>query len=119
MVRGELVACPQFPTTLPTLDELIGMDAITEANVAEHLLQLTREPRDHVYTLHAELEGMKLAPVFEKLLEGWKAQGYDLLSVGGLADRLNPATFPLHSVVEEAVRGRSGKLAVQGLPFIL
>ncbi|APV52501.1 4-deoxy-4-formamido-L-arabinose-phosphoundecaprenol deformylase [Betaproteobacteria bacterium GR16-43] len=119
VVRGELVACPQFPTTLPTLDELIGVDGITEANVAEHLLERTREPRDHVYTLHAELEGMKLAPVFEKLLAGWKAQGYALVSLETLSRGVLPASLPLHTVVEEAVRGRSGTLAVQGPPFLL
>jgi peptidoglycan/xylan/chitin deacetylase (PgdA/CDA1 family) len=39
--NGEIVACPQLPTTLPTLDELIGMDDITADNVHLHLLQLT------------------------------------------------------------------------------
>ena len=74
--RAEIVACPQLPTTLPTLDELIGSDGVTAKNVAEHVLRLTREApaTGHVYTLHAELEGMALAPVFEQLLVGWKAQ---------------------------------------------
>ena len=65
-------------TSLPTLDELIGLEGVTEDNVAAHLLELTCEPAaiTHVYTLHAELEGMRLAPVFEQLLTGWKAQGW-------------------------------------------
>jgi len=33
VVEGREIACPQLPTTLPTLDELIGENAITEANV--------------------------------------------------------------------------------------
>jgi hypothetical protein len=32
--NAELIRCPQFPTTLPTLDELIGRDGIDETNVA-------------------------------------------------------------------------------------
>ena len=75
VIRGEIVACPQYPTTLPTLDEMIGLDGVTEANAAEALLERTKEPADHVFTLHAELEGMKLAPVLDRLLEGWKSQG--------------------------------------------
>ena len=35
IVNAEIVACPQLPTTLPTLDELIGVDEITVDNVAE------------------------------------------------------------------------------------
>src|SRR4029079_6719786 len=76
--RGELIRCPQFPTTLPTLDELIGTGSMTEESAAAHVLERTREPpaTGHVFTLHAELEGARLSNVFEQLLIGWKAQGY-------------------------------------------
>jgi len=118
VVRGELVACPQFPTTLPTLDELIGLDGVTEANVAEALLERTREPADHVFTLHAELEGMKLAPALEKLLAGWKSQGYSLVAMQELVAGTDPAAIPLHSVVDAPRKGRSGTLASQGPAFL-
>src|SRR4029077_17209528 len=74
--NAELIRCPQFPTTLPTLDELIGRDGIGETNVAAHLLERTKDGTggNHVFTLHAELEGMRFAPAFEQLLIGWKAQ---------------------------------------------
>jgi undecaprenyl phosphate-alpha-L-ara4FN deformylase len=39
--NGEIVACPQLPTTLPTLDELVGTDDLTPDNVHLHLLRLT------------------------------------------------------------------------------
>src|SRR6478752_2734456 len=78
--NAEPIRCPQFPTTLPTLDELIGTAEITEDNVAAHLLERTQvaAPAGHVFTLHAELEGMRLAPAFEQLIAGWKAQGWTL-----------------------------------------
>jgi peptidoglycan/xylan/chitin deacetylase (PgdA/CDA1 family) len=119
VVRAEIVACPQFPTTLPTLDELVGLAGVTEGNVAERLLELTKDvDRDHVFTLHAELEGMKLAPAFERLLEGWKAQGYELVAMRDLVAAHPASTLPLHSVVDAEVSGRSGTLAVQGAPFL-
>jgi undecaprenyl phosphate-alpha-L-ara4FN deformylase len=119
VVRAELVMCPQYPTTLPTLDELIGLDGVTEDNVAQRLLERTAsEPREHVYTLHAELEGMKLAPVFEKLLAGWKAQGYELCAMRDLAAGVSVEDLPLHSVVDAPVAGRSGTLASQGPLFL-
>jgi undecaprenyl phosphate-alpha-L-ara4FN deformylase len=109
-------ACAQLPTTLPTLDELIGIDGHTAQNVHEVLLAHTREtPTNHVYTLHAELEGMKLLPIFERLLQGWRAQGYELVSMRTLFDSLQTAHLPAMSVESGSVPGRSGMLAVQGV----
>jgi undecaprenyl phosphate-alpha-L-ara4FN deformylase len=116
--RAEIVACPQLPTTLPTLDELIGLDGVTGANVPEAVLERTREARDHVFTLHAELEGMKLAPAFERLLEGWKSQGYELVALRDLRASLDPASLPLHTVLDGEIPGRSGTLALQGPAFL-
>ncbi len=114
--NGESVQLPELPTTLPTLDELIGLDGVTPDNVAERLLALSERPPEqgHVYTLHAELEGARLAPAFERLLEGWGAQGYRLVSLGEYASGLDLARLPRHEVVLGSVAGRSGTLAVQG-----
>ena len=118
--HGELIRCPQLPTTLPTLDELIGRDGITEGNVAAHLLELTKEPAagGHVFTLHAELEGMRLAPAFEQLLIGWKAQGWTLTSMRTLLETLQPLALPRCEVGPGTVAGRSGTLLVQGAEFL-
>ncbi len=110
--QAEIVACPQLPTTLPTLDELINRDGITVENVADHLLQLTESGTDHVYTLHAELEGGKWMPVFEKLLQGWQAQGYELVSMQQYLQGLGD--LPRHEVLMREIEGRTGTLAVQG-----
>jgi undecaprenyl phosphate-alpha-L-ara4FN deformylase len=120
MWNAEIIDCPQLPTTLPTLDELIGADGITEASVAQHLLQLTADarPTGHVYTLHAELEGMKLAPVFEQLLEGWRDQGYELVSLAQYFADIDVAALPHHDVVLAEIPGRSGTLATQGARFL-
>ena len=118
VIRAEIVACPQFPTTLPTLDEMVGLEGVTEANVAERLLEKTADPRDHVFTLHAELEGMKLLPAFERLLEGWKAQGYNLVPLRTLVAEHPHAALPLHTVLDAPLPGRAGKLAIQGPAFL-
>jgi peptidoglycan/xylan/chitin deacetylase (PgdA/CDA1 family) len=118
--NAELIRCPQFPTTLPTLDELIGLDGITPDNVAGSLLKRTAEPpaSGHVFTLHAELEGMKLAPVMEQLLIGWKAQGYTLVPVRALYERAEPMSLPRCSVAPGTLPGRSGTLLLQGEEFL-
>ncbi|MGH8456029.1 MAG: polysaccharide deacetylase family protein [Stenotrophobium sp.] len=113
---GKRVNVPQLPSTLPTLDELIGVDGLTPDNVHEHMLKLTAVPpaQGHVYTLHAELEGMKWMPAFERMLSGWRAQGYELVSTGQMFDALDVARLPLHEVRMDSIPGRSGVLAVQG-----
>jgi len=113
--HAEIIACPQLPTTLPTLDELINRDGITVDNVVQHLLQITAQPpaTGHVYTLHAELEGGKLMPVFEQLLEGWLTQGYELVSMRQYLAELE-GMLPRHEVLSGELEGRSGTLALQG-----
>jgi peptidoglycan/xylan/chitin deacetylase (PgdA/CDA1 family) len=103
--HGKPIGCPQIPTTLPTLDELIGL----HEDPVRHLLSLTGNA-DHVFTAHAELEGGKLAPMFERLLAGWNAQGYALVPT---RDFLT-SPLPRCEVVYGEVPGRSGTLALQG-----
>ncbi|MEN6630221.1 MAG: 4-deoxy-4-formamido-L-arabinose-phosphoundecaprenol deformylase [Sulfuricella sp.] len=118
--NAEIVACPQLPTTLPTLDEVLGIGGITPENVAQHLLGLTENPpaTGHVYTLHAELEGMKLANAFDELLTGWKAQGYELVSLRQYNEGLELSSLPRHEVIMGEIPGRSGVLAFQGDEFL-
>jgi len=113
---GATIDCPQLPTTLPTLDELVGVDGASPEDAARQVLERSRAaPRaGHVYTLHAELEGGRLAPAFERLLEGWRALGYELVAMRALYERLERARLPRCRVIEGAVPGRSGTLALQG-----
>ncbi|MEO8103762.1 MAG: polysaccharide deacetylase family protein [Betaproteobacteria bacterium] len=128
VVNAEIIDCPQIPTTLPTLDELIGIDACSEANVHEPLLRLTASaPRisaaqspmaAHVFTLHAELEGMRLLAVFDRLLSGWKDQGYELVSTETVYRNLDRAHLPYHEAISGTIPGRSGHLLLQGKAFL-
>jgi len=65
----------QDPTTLPTLDELIGTDGLTADTACD---ELRREDAlhpmpDQVFTAQRKLEGGQLAPQFERLLRaGWR-----------------------------------------------
>jgi peptidoglycan/xylan/chitin deacetylase (PgdA/CDA1 family) len=115
-VDGKVLSCIQMPTTLPTLDELLGRTingvVITTANIAAFLLGLTGDGRDHVYTLHAELEGQKLAPIFDQLLAGWKAQGYRLGSMADYNRQLDRSRLPVRAMQWGSLPGRSGELIV-------
>ena len=111
-VDGRPLAHVQLPTTLPTMDELIGTGSVTEASVAAALLALTESGRDQVFTLHAELEGGLLAGAFDTLIAGWKSQGHELGTLGTLARGLDRRALPVVPLTWGQVPGRSGSLVV-------
>ncbi|HEV2440897.1 MAG TPA: polysaccharide deacetylase family protein [Steroidobacteraceae bacterium] len=114
VVDGKEVPVPQLPTTLPTLDELIGREDLGGVDPVEHLLALTEGGADQVFTLHAELEGGAYLQGFERLLRGWLARGFTLTDLGSYAQALDGSRLPRCPIVSGTVEGRSGSLAVQG-----
>jgi peptidoglycan/xylan/chitin deacetylase (PgdA/CDA1 family) len=115
VVDGSEVAVPQLPTTLPTLDELIGRPDLEGVDPVDHLLALTEaEPgRDHVFTLHAELEGGAYLESFERLLRTWRTRGLHLTDLATYAGKLDNNKLPRCKIVAGTVPGRSGVLASQ------
>lgn len=115
-INGKTLSCIQLPTTLPTLDEMLGRTIngkeVSLSNIADTILQLTTMQRDHVFTLHAELEGQKLAPIFEQLLTGWKKQGYRLTSMEEHYQHVKDLALPAYPMQWGQLPGRSGELVV-------
>ena len=107
--------CPQLPTTLPTLDELIGRDGLAPDGAAQEVLRLSQQPlpHGHVFTLHAELEGMALRPTFRMMLERWRDLGFAFAALGDVHRSLDVQALPRHAIALAAVPGRSGLLATQ------
>jgi len=116
VVEGRAVGIPQLPTTLPTLDELIGRPDLAATDPISHLLALTGDllEGDHVYTLHAELEGNTYVGAFERLLRAWRKRGLQLTDLASCAASLDPARLPRCELIAGRVEGRSGQLAYQG-----
>jgi peptidoglycan/xylan/chitin deacetylase (PgdA/CDA1 family) len=114
---GTPLGPPQLPGTLPTFDELIGLNGVTGKTAHLPLLEATQRNRREaqVFTLHAELEGMKLAGAFEQLIAGWKSQDYELVSCLDLFRSL-PQPLPAHTIAYGKIEGRSGPLCLQGAP---
>jgi len=115
-VNGKIIHCPQLPSTLPTLDELLGIGDITAHNVADHVLRITAPLPSFppVYTLHAEMEGMQLLPILDQLLAGWRTQGYSLGTSRNIFENLDLKKLPAHHITRGTVPGRSGTLMLQG-----
>ena len=115
MVNGVVYSVPQLPTTLPTLDELLGRDDVPQSALAAHLQALVEKSgTDQVFTLHAELEGCAYLDLFLELIDRWRASGFLLEDLAGHHAALRESTLPVHELAMGQVEGRSGWLAVQG-----
>ena len=117
VVRGEVVACPQLPTTLPTLDELLA-GGNSPDDAVQRLLDASRNPSPtgHVYALRAEVEGTVFAPAFTVLLAGWNALGYSVVSLHDYAAGLDLARLPRREVRLPAGSGKEA--AAEGEEFL-
>ena len=120
ILKGEIVACPQLPTTLPTLDELLVSERLGSEAIAGRLLELSRDPPSagHVYTARAEVEGTRFEPVLRALLAGWRALGYELVALRDYAAALDVASLPRSVVDTMVLPGSSGPASVQGREFL-
>lgn len=107
---------PQIPTTLPTLDELLGRAEYPEERLTDHYYSLLRKDRPNVLTIHAELEGMIKLEWFGNFLTHLREQAIHPISLAALATQLHKqdATLPVCELRQGEVDGRAGFLATQG-----
>jgi peptidoglycan/xylan/chitin deacetylase (PgdA/CDA1 family) len=120
VVNAELIACPQVPTTLPGLMQLLARDGMDAQRAADELLAAARAsnaPAGHVYTLHADFEGRKLLPLFEQVLSAWRAAGIALIALGDYL-QAHGGELPRHSVHAGPADGILGRVALQGPEFL-
>jgi undecaprenyl phosphate-alpha-L-ara4FN deformylase len=109
--------CPQLPTTLPTFDEILGLDGVDESSIADAVFRLSAAAADplgetlQVFTLHAELEGMRLLDAFESLLLKWRESGASIMRMAKIHELAMRCPLPARAVVLGEVAGRSGLLA--------
>jgi len=111
-------SCPQLPTTLPTFDEILGLDGVDESSIADAVFRLSAAAADvapdetlQVFTLHAELEGMLLLDAFESLLLKWRESGASIMRMAKIHELAMRRPLPARAVGLGEVAGRSGLLA--------
>lgn len=111
VVDGHELPQPQVPVTLPTYDEVIGRDGVSNDHYNEYLLGLLRPDNLNVLTVHAEVEGIVCLQMFEQFVKTALAQGHRFLPLGALLDE------SLHvgaaRIASGEIRGREGWVACQ------
>jgi undecaprenyl phosphate-alpha-L-ara4FN deformylase len=109
-VEGRLLT-PQIPATLPTYDELIGRNGVTDANYNERMLALIRPGQLNVLTVHAEVEGIVAAPMFDAFLNAGRARDLEFVPLGEL---LGPQdALPTDTIAQAPIEGRAGWIGWQ------
>jgi undecaprenyl phosphate-alpha-L-ara4FN deformylase len=106
----------QIPTTLPTLDELLGRPEFPLNKLTAHYLSLLHPTNPNILTLHAELEGMKYLHWFRELLLALQPKvQFKTMEQIATEYMLNLGEVPTSELIQAEVDGRSGLLAMQKL----
>ena len=114
IVRGRALRTLQIPTTLPTLDELLGLDGRSARQASDEVLGLLKEGELNVYALHTEVEGGALSQVFETFLEGLEARGVQARTHADWLPDLLAAHPPAKPMVRREIAGRPGWASFEG-----
>jgi undecaprenyl phosphate-alpha-L-ara4FN deformylase len=107
IVKGRTLATLQVPTTLPTLDELLGLDGLTADQVNAKVWSLVREDALNVYALHTEVEGGALAGTFEAFLQGLRDREVRTRTHADWVPELRAAA-PARELTRRDIPGRAG-----------
>jgi len=107
-VQGRL---PELPTTLPTVDELLGEGLGEERLFEVYCDAIGKRPLD-VLTVHAEVEGGPYADFFSRLLDRL-ADRVRFRRVGDVARELTADELPVCDVIQDTRPGRAGTVSCQ------
>jgi undecaprenyl phosphate-alpha-L-ara4FN deformylase len=102
---------PQIPVTLPTYDELIGRNGLTDDNYNEKLLSLLEPGALNVLTIHAEVEGIARSSLFSEFLDLAAKKQVRFVPLGKLLPPLEQ--IPHGAVATGPVAGREGNVCRQ------
>jgi undecaprenyl phosphate-alpha-L-ara4FN deformylase len=111
LVEGRKIFQPQIPVTLPTYDEVIGHNGLTDSNYNDYLLSLIRPKKLNVLTIHAEVEGISNLARFHSFVKMAKTKGVSFVPLGIiLRDAIK---IDCAALVLSEIAGRDGWVSYQ------
>lgn len=115
-INGHVFNTLQIPSNLPTLDELLGRPEYPLEKISGELLSRCEQSAyTEVFTLHAELEGMRYLEWFEQFIIESQQRGFEFVPTEIIARKAfeNKNAIPICEVIQSEIDGRSGNLAIQ------
>jgi len=116
-IQGRVFRTLEIPSTLPTLDELMGRPEFPDSAIAGSVHSLLRSDRLNVFTIHAEIEGMGRRAIFREFLAACRGSGVEFVRLADEARSLlsDRAAIPVCDQAMAPIEGRSGRVATQAL----
>jgi len=111
--EGRRYATLQVPSTLPTLDEILGLDGQGPEQAKATLLSGLGDGIN-VHTFHAEMEGIGQIGLFESFLKECLARGTCFSTLGEIVQSLREKRIPACTLEPGEIPGRAGTVALQG-----
>ncbi|MCX7856522.1 MAG: polysaccharide deacetylase family protein [Deltaproteobacteria bacterium] len=111
MMGGEVVRLMQIPTTLPTLDEVIGIHGNEPETLVKYYESLLTDSIN-ILTVHAEIEGKNWIEFLKIYIERTFKLGYTYKTLANIANTLKQEELPLFEVVYGYVEGRAGYVCI-------
>ena len=115
VIDGKTFKTPQIPTTMPTFDEAIGRGGVTESNYNSQIINRLRPGKLNVLTIHAEVEGIAYAELFDDFLDSCARADVAVVPLRDIHQTLvAQGALPALNVKFEDIAGREGALAILG-----
>lgn len=111
LVEGEQLSQPQIPVTLPTYDEVIGHNGVSNRNYNDYLLSLLEQEELNVLTIHAEVEGIAYLEMFDRFVKMAQSREASFISLGTQLKDSPPAGRA--AIIAEEIPGRAGWISCQ------
>jgi undecaprenyl phosphate-alpha-L-ara4FN deformylase len=117
VVDDTILRTPEIPTTLPTMDEVMGANGLDTGDaLVRFYLEQFSESTLNVHTVHAETEGKSQLDVFAAIIRGLRKRGARFFQLREIAQRLAVDELPVCEVTRKSLRGRAGWISAQGTP---
>ncbi|MBI5521931.1 MAG: polysaccharide deacetylase family protein [Desulfarculus sp.] len=113
LVAGRALPLIELPTTMPSLDEVLGLPQVNPGNAGRYLAGQVVPGGLNVFTLHGEVEGRQMAPVLRQFLHILLERGVVFERLVDAARQAAQAPLPAEAIAWGTVLGRAGELAFQ------
>ena len=105
----------QIPTTLPTLDEVVGLAGYEPLSLARHFIDSLNKGLN-ILTVHTELEGKRWGGFLKDFIRLTIDQGFTYMRIMDIAQMLRDnSDIPRCTIFYGYVEGRAGEVSVQKL----